>query len=74
MNHTMPEHAKQYTLDEKLDDLISTLKVSNHPWTAWEREFIADMKEFTTRTDGGRPFGNLSEAQRRKIEQLWDKL
>lgn len=53
-------------LDTMIEDLISTLNISNSPWNAWELEFIDSIKDVGIKC--------LSPKQVDKIEELWDKL
>lgn len=52
--------------DAKIEDLVSSIKASNHKWGAWELEFIESLD--------GREFEKLSPKQKQKVEELWDKL
>ena len=54
---------------EKLEDLKSSLTVSNAPWNAWELEFIKDITKHLENTKI-----SLSEKQLNMVIKLWDKL
>jgi hypothetical protein len=49
-----------------IEDLVSTLSVSNAPWNAWELEFIESLED--------KEYKDLSVKQREVVERLWDKL
>jgi hypothetical protein len=49
-----------------VEELVSTLNVSNAPWNAWELEFIESIQD--------KEFSDLSVKQREVVERLWEKL
>lgn len=53
----------------KLEDLQSTLSLSNHKWDAWELEFIENICE---KLDWA--YINVTAKQYEKIWDLWEKI
>lgn len=56
-------------LKEKIQDLVLSIRASNNPWGAWEKDFIRDLEK---KLDSQRL--NLSPKQQEKVLELWDKL
>lgn len=56
------------TRTEKLEDCVSASSCQNHPFTAWELEFIDDTAEQL------RVYRTLSPKQWDTIEKIWDKI
>lgn len=52
--------------DAMIEALTESLSLSNHPWSAWEMEFIEDME--------GRGWASLSPKQQGIVQKLYDKL
>ena len=64
-----PDQAYEDDLREKLEDLKSTLTVSNHNWNAWELEFIENITE---KLDCATI--SVTAKQLDKIWDLWEKI
>ncbi len=53
---------------DKLIDCGEALKCSNHPFDAWEKEFIISAaKQFAE-------YDSLTEKQCEHLEKIWDKI
>lgn len=52
--------------DQKIEDLIESLSISNVNWSAWALEFIESL--------GDKNFNQLTLNQQTKVEELWETL
>jgi len=55
-------------LVKMLEDCVEAAKTRNHPFNAWELEFIESVSNQFELT------GSLSKTQENKLEQIWDKI
>lgn len=53
---------------EMIEDCVEAAKARNHPFNAWELEFIESVNNQFELT------GSLSDAQETKLEEIWDKI